>query len=213
MRTTITRDEVVQIIQKMAVELQGAQELLRELDAAQGDGDLGVTMKLGFDAVLKVLPELKDQDIGALLTKSGLTFNSAAASTMGALLATACMRSGKEAKGQMELDLSDMARMANAGVNGLRERGKASVGDKTMLDTVVPWAETLTRAESEGKSMPEALQEALQAAKQGMLSTKGMVPKMGRAAWLGERTKEMQDAGATSSYLMLKALTDYLTSE
>ena len=213
MRTTIHMEEAVQIIEKVAADLQSAQDHLRDLDAAMGDGDLGITMQLGFDGVLKGLPELKDQDIGTMLMKSGMTFNRSAASTMGALLATACMRAGKEVKGKTEIDLSDVVRMAQAGINGIRERGKADVGDKTMLDTLVPWAEALAQAESEGKSLPEALSVSRPAAEQGMLSTKGMMPKIGRASWLGERTKDVQDAGATSSYLMVKSLTEYLTAE
>jgi dihydroxyacetone kinase-like protein len=213
MKNTVTTEDVVRILEKMATDLQAAQEILRELDAAMGDGDLGVTMKLGFDGVRKALPELRQQDIGTLVTRAGLTFNGAAASTMGALLASACMRAGREVKGKTEIGLSDFVRMAQAGVAAIRERGKADVGDKTMLDTIVPWVEALAQAETEGKSFSEALSIALGVAEQGMLSTKSMMPKMGRAAWLGERTKDMQDPGATSSYLMIKSLSEYLTSD
>jgi len=212
MKNKITTEDVVRILEKMATDLQAAQEILRELDAAMGDGDLGVTMKLGFDGVRKVLPELRQQDIGTLVTRAGLTFNGAAASTMGALLASACMRAGREVKGKTEIGLSDFVRMAQAGVAAIRERGKADVGDKTMLDTLVPWVEALAQAKTEGKSLSEALSSALGVAEQGMLSTKSMMPKMGRAAWLGERTKDVQDPGATSSYLMIKSLSEYLTS-
>jgi phosphoenolpyruvate---glycerone phosphotransferase subunit DhaL len=210
MRTTITNDEFILAVEQVATELQAAQELLRELDAAMGDGDLGITMKLGFDGVRKVLPDLKGQDIGTIVTKTGLTFNSSAASTMGALLASAGMRAGREVKGKTEIDLSDLVRMAHAGVTGIRDRGKADVGDKTMLDTLVPWADALNRAAEEKKSLAEALAEALPAAERGMLSTRGMMPKAGRGSWLGERTKDVQDPGATASFLMIKSFSEYL---
>lgn len=210
MSAIITNEEFIVALEQVANDLQAAQELLRDLDAAMGDGDLGITMKLGFDGVRRVLPDLKQQDVGTIVTKAGLTFNSSAASTMGALLASACMRAGREVKGKMEIDLSDLARMAEAGVTGIRDRGKADVGDKTMLDTLVPWAEALREAALQGKALPEALALALPAAERGMLSTRGMLPKAGRGAWLGERTRDVQDPGATASYLMIKSFSEYL---
>ena len=82
-------------------------------------------------------------------------------------------------KGKTEIGLSDVARMAQAGVNGIRERGKADVGDKTMLDAVVPWAEALERSEAEGKSLAEALSVALEAAEAGHAGYQGNGPEDG----------------------------------
>src|SRR5438477_6721857 len=120
MRTTITSDDVLAIFEKMAADLEAAQGLLNELDAAVGDGDQGVTMTIGFRAVRDALPGLRGQDVGTIVAKVGQTFNGKAASTIGALLATGCLRAGKEARGKQEINLSDLASMVEAAVVGIR---------------------------------------------------------------------------------------------
>ena len=132
-----------------------------------GDGDQGVTMAIGFGAIRKVLDSLRDQDIGTILTKSGLTFNGTAASTIGALLATACMRAGREAKGKHEIGLADLATMLAAAQTGIQERGKAQVGDKTVLDALAPTVTALQAAAAAGLPLPEALRRSLAAAEVG----------------------------------------------
>ena len=125
MRTTITSADLLAAVRKMADDLEAQKGYLCELDAAVGDGDQGVTMAIGFRAVRNGLEALAGQDIGAIVTKCGLLFNGTAASTIGALIATACMRAGREAKGLREIGLPELARMAGAAEAGIRERGKA----------------------------------------------------------------------------------------
>src|SRR5512134_2409189 len=143
MRATITSADVLAILAKMATDMEAQKDYLCELDGAMGDGDQGVTMAIGFGAIRKVLDSLKDQDVGAIITKSGLAFNGTAASTIGALLAIACMRAGREARGKHEIGLADVARMLEAAQLGIQERGKAQVGDKTVLDAIPPAAAAL----------------------------------------------------------------------
>jgi len=177
-----------------------------------GDGDQGVTMAIGFGAIRKNLEALKDQDVGAIITKSGLIFNGTAASTIGALLATACMRAGREAKGKHEIGLADAAKMLEAAQIGIQERGKAQVGDKTVLDALAPTAAALKAAAEKGTPLPEALQQSLAAAEAGLKATIPMKSKIGRAAWIAERSVGHQDPGATSFYLMWKSAVEYLTA-
>lgn len=138
MRTTITSADVLAALHRMADDLEAAKDFLCQLDAAVGDGDQGVTMAIGFRAVRNGLPALQGQDIGTIITKSGLTFNGTAASTIGALLATGCMRAGREVEGRQEISLAELAKMAEAAQAGIQERGKAQVGDKTVLDMLAP---------------------------------------------------------------------------
>jgi dihydroxyacetone kinase-like protein len=112
----------------------------------------------------------------------------------------------------MEIDLHDLLRMFKAGEKGIREIGKANVADKTLLDTLVPAVSALERAKQEGKSLPEALSDFEQAAKQGMESTKELIAKVGRSSRLGERTRGHQDAGATSCYFILRAFSQALSN-
>ena len=212
MRTTITSADVLAILEKMATDMEAQKDYLCELDGAMGDGDQGVTMTLGFGAIRKNLEALKDQDVGAIITKSGLIFNGTAASTIGALLATACMRAGREAKGKREIGLADAAKMLEAAQIGIQERGKAQVGDKTVLDALAPTVVTLKAAAEKAVPLPEALTQSLAAAEAGLKATIPMKSKMGRAAWIAERSVGHQDPGATSFYLMWKSAVEYLTA-
>ena len=208
-KQTITADDFLAIFAKMADDLEAARDYLNELDAI-GDGDQGVTMTIGFRAVRDALPGLKGQDVGTIVTRAGLTFNGKAASTIGALFATACMRAGREAKGLTEVGLPELAKMAEAAVTGVKERGKADVGDKTLLDAVVPLTRELRAAADAGGTLEEGLSRALAAADEGVKSTIPMKSRIGRASWLADRTEGHQDAGATSFYLMWKSLVEWV---
>lgn len=212
MRTTITRGDLLAILRKMAADMEGQKDFLCQLDAAMGDGDQGITMAIGFRAVSAGLEAVKDQDIGTIVTKCGLTFNNAAASTIGALFATACMRAGREVKGKQEIGLTELAAMAGAAFTGIQERGKAQLGDKTVLDALAPAANALRSAADAGLPLTEALQKALAAAEAGLKSTIPMKSKIGRASWIADRTVGHQDPGATSFCLMFKSAVESLTN-
>jgi len=212
MRTTITSGDLIAILEKIATEMEGHKDYLCALDGAVGDGDQGVTMAIGFRAIRGALPEWKDQDIGTIVTKSGLTFNGTAASTIGALLATAGMRAGREAKGLQEIGLAELAKMLEAAAMGIQERGKAALGDKTVLDALVPTVAALKAAAADGSSLEAALTRSLAAAEEGLKATIPLKSKIGRASWLADRTVGHQDPGATSFYLMWKSAVEYLTA-
>lgn len=212
MSTSITAEDFLAIFWKMADDLEAAKDQLNELDAAVGDGDQGVTMTIGFRAVRDALPGLRGQDVGTIVSRVGMAFNGKAASTIGALFATGCMRAGKEARGKQEINLTELAGMVAAALAGIKERGKAEVGDKTVLETLVPLSQALSAAAAEGLPLDAALRRSLAAAEDGMKSTIPLRSKIGRASWLADRTVGHQDPGATSFYLMWKSTVDYLTS-
>jgi dihydroxyacetone kinase-like protein len=211
MRTTITNLELLALLRQMASDMAAHKDELCALDAAMGDGDQGITMTLGFGAIAAALPALADQDIGTLLTKSGLAFNGTAASTIGALLATACLRAGKAVQGKPAIGVADLAAMSAAALAGIQERGKAQVGDKTVLDALCPAATALRAAAEAGTSIEAALAQALAAAEAGVQATIPLKAKVGRAAWIAERSVGHPDPGATSFALMLKSAVEYLT--
>jgi dihydroxyacetone kinase-like protein len=212
MRTSISSQDLLALLEKMAADMEAQKDYLCQLDAAVGDGDQGVTMAIGFRAVRKGLETLAGQDIGTIILKSGMTFNGTAASTIGALLATACMRAAREAKGLQSIGPAELAKMAEAAATGIQERGKAALGDKTVLDALVPAVRALRAAAEEGVPLAEALQRSLQAAEEGVRATIPLKSKIGRAAWLADRTVGHQDPGATSFYLMWKSAVEYLTA-
>ena len=151
MAETVSGQEVLAALDRLASDLVAHAEELRALDAAIGDGDLGITITIGCGAVRDALPALDPGDIGAALSKAGMAFNRKAASTFGALVATMGMRAGREAKGRAEIGLAEIAAMCRAAAEGVKERGKSDVGQKTLLDALVPAAEALETMERVGR--------------------------------------------------------------
>jgi phosphoenolpyruvate---glycerone phosphotransferase subunit DhaL len=188
--------------------VQAAKDQLTELDAAVGDGDMGVNLNVGFKAVAEALQAMDTPETSQLLAKAGMTIANTAPSTIGILLASALLAAGKEVKGKGTLTLDDVARMTQAAARAIQDRGKAKVGDKTILEALVPAADALTAAAQEGISLQEGLSRAVAAAETGMKATVAMQSRIGRASWIGERTVGHQDAGATLCYVILKAVAD-----
>lgn len=210
---SLSNADVIECLRRMAQDVSAEAESLRALDAAIGDGDLGITVTLGFQAVVEGLPALADEataDIATTIMKSGMAFNRKAASTFGALFATMMMRAARVAKGKSEIDLSTLAEMCAAAADGVRERGKSDVGDKTLLDALVPAAQALAQAAAEGATLPAGLERAAVAAEQGARATIPMKSKIGRAAWFADRTAGIQDPGATAVSLMVRSLAGYV---
>ncbi len=210
MKERISSQGFIELLKKTSLEMEASQEKLGKLDAAAGDGDLGISVKLGFKAVREGLKDLIDEDIGTILIQSGMTFNRAGASTFGALLSTAFIRAGSKVKGLKEIGIEEIAVMVKAAVEGIEERGKASVGERTMLDAIIPAQEAIEKCVSEGVTLKESLTIGAEAAEKGAELTTGMKAKHGRAGWLAERTKNIPDAGATAIAMMLRAVSQYL---
>lgn len=212
MKETLTRDDLLAALHKMGDDLMAQAETLRELDAAIGDGDLGITVTIGFGALQEALDALADQDMSTILMRAGMAFNRKAASTFGALFATMTMRAARELKGVETIGVAELARMAAAALEGVKERGKADVGDKTMLDALAPAAEALRAAAEQGLSLGEALEQAADAAGQGAQATVEMKSSVGRASWFSERTQGVQDPGATAIHMMARSLAEYVAT-
>jgi len=195
-------DQVIAILASLTHEMQAKKDYLIELDSAIGDGDLGITADRGFQGVREGLAGHAG-DIGRILFKVGMDFSNSAGSTMGALMGTAFMRAGKQVQGQTEISLPDIVRMIRAAEDGIREKGKASPGDKTVLDAIIPARQALEQASAEGASLFQAMQRAQAAAEKGVQATVSMQAALGRARWLGERSIGHQDPGATLILLMI----------
>jgi len=206
----VTLEGMREALRRVSLDAADRAEDLRKLDAAAGDGDLGVTMTIGWGAVREALPNLGSGDLGSLLAQAGMTFNKAAASTFGVLLATALMRAGRELKGQETADLADLIRAMEGALQGVKDRGKAEVGDKTMLDSMAPAIAALKESRAAGATLAEAFAQAAQAALSAAEATAGMTPKFGRASWLGPRAAQIQDPGATAVAFMLGSFAEAL---
>ena len=184
-------------------------EKLTELDAAIGDADHGINMTRGFEAVRTKLVAAKPEDIGGLLKLVGMTLISTVGGASGPLYGTAFMRAAAVAHGKTAIDTDTAAQILNAAIGGIKDRGKAVRGEKTMLDALEPAYEAFTQAMVKGASLTDCLTLATAAAASGVEYTKTIIATKGRASYLGERSIGHQDPGATSSYLMLATLTAF----
>ena len=202
--------EFIELLRRVCLEMEASQGKLGKLDAAAGDGDLGVSVKLGFKAVREGLKSLINKDIGTTLTESGITFNRAGASTFGALLATAFICAGSKTKGLKEIGIEDIAVMIKAAAGGINERGKASLGERTMLDAIIPAQEAIEKCVAKDKTLKESLAIVAESAEKGAKLTAKMKAKHGRAGWLAERCRGVADAGAVAIAIMLRAASQYL---
>ena len=164
----------------------------------------------GYAHEISLPADLMSPTAAVETVKSGMTFNRQAASTFGALFATMMMRSAKVIRGRSSIELADIAAMCRAAAEGVQERGKAKVGDKTLLDALVPACEALEAASAEGTSLAEGLSRAATAAEEGAQATAGLKSRVGRASWFSERTEGVQDPGATAIWLMWRSLSAFV---
>lgn len=207
----LTTINMVSILKEVAADLESHSEELRQLDAVIGDGDLGVTIELGSKAIREYLASSDEDDIGQLLAKCGMCINKAIPSTFGTLLASAFMGAGKASMGKEKFGIGDLGLMGDGAIDSVKKRGRAVVGDKTMLDCLVPAVEAFKRESADGDDPKVALKEAVTAAKVGMEATISMVAKHGRASWHGEKSVGVQDAGATAMYYMIESFVRHFT--
>lgn len=183
-------------------------DFLTQLDAAIGDADHGINMDRGFKKVSGKLDSLEGEDIGNIMRQTGMALISSVGGASGPLYGTFFLKAAAAASGKQSLNLDELTALFKAGLSALMDRGKAQPGDKTIVDAMAPAVETLELASQENTDIKGALGGALVSAEQGMKRTIPMMAKKGRASYMGERSIGHQDPGATSSYLILKALYD-----
>jgi len=200
-----TSEDVMRAIQAIAAAIHEHREYLTRLDNPIGDGDHGINMDRGFQAVLEKLDGSPGQAPGALLKLVGTTLVSKVGGASGPLYGTAFLRAGMSLGNETEFGAEQVVALFNAAIEGIQARGKAHAGEKTMLDALLPAHDALRAALESGASFTDALARAAQAAHDGMKATIPMLATKGRASYLGERSIGHQDPGATSAYLMLAA--------
>jgi dihydroxyacetone kinase-like protein len=208
----MTTDLLVACLRRIVTVLHEQRQYLTDLDSAIGDADHGINMDRGFTAVGAKLDAGTAQDPGAVLKLVASTLISTVGGASGPLYGTAFLRAGTALAGKPALTLADCVAGLNAAVQGVRDRGKASPGEKTMLDALVPAQEALAAAEAEGLDLPQAFDRAATAAEEGAKATIPLLATKGRASYLGERSIGHQDPGATSSALLLRAVADTLAA-
>ncbi|MFC1737114.1 dihydroxyacetone kinase subunit DhaL [Candidatus Hydrogenedentota bacterium] len=194
------------IVSDICEMIEEKKDHLSKLDAACGDGDHGVSMARGFRAVSEKLDRYEASDIGALLKMVGMTLVSVIGGATGPLFGTIFMRAGIASAGMTETSSSHIAEMFSAALEGIQERGKAQVGDKTMVDALSPAVDSVHTSAAEGRDVVETLDLAVKAARAGADATADMLARQGKGRYLGERALGCQDAGANSIYHILESM-------
>jgi phosphoenolpyruvate---glycerone phosphotransferase subunit DhaL len=202
----IDRDDAIAWMRRFADEMaEHRQELIR-LDTAIGDGDHGTNMNRGMQKALEKLDASEQADPGAVLKTVAMALVSSVGGAAGPLYGTLLLQMGTAMAGRPEVDQVGFAAAWRKGLDGVKARGKAEVGDKTMVDALTPAIDALEQA----PDLSSGLAAAVAAAEQGMNATTPLVARKGRASYLGDRSAGHQDPGATSTYYLFKTAAETL---
>jgi dihydroxyacetone kinase-like protein len=202
----VNRDSVIDWMTRFAAEMSEHRQELVRLDTAIGDGDHGTNMDRGMRKVMEKLASSEPADPGAVLKSVSMALISSVGGAAGPLYGTLFLQIGAGLGSEAEVELPAFAQAWRKGLDGVRARGKAEPGDKTMIDALIPAVEALETA----SDLDSGLRAATQAAEDGMKATIPLVARKGRASYLGERSKDHQDPGATSTYYLFKSATEAL---
>ena len=179
---------------------------LTTLDQAIGDGDHGINMKRGFEAIAAAADEIAGLDFGPALQKAGMTLVMKVGGASGPLYGSGLMAMGKAATG-VPANPADVAALLNAAIDAIKARGKSDVGAKTMLDLLVPVAQAIAAGGA------DAVAAARKTAEDALESTRPMKATKGRASFLGDRSIGHLDPGARSSALLVNAVCDVVEGQ
>ncbi|MCC5895611.1 MAG: dihydroxyacetone kinase subunit L [Alkalibacterium sp.] len=208
----LNADHLTRYLKTVVEKIEEEKNYLSELDRKLGDGDHGVTMSIGFNAVNKKLDELTDEKkVKTVLTSAGMSFLDAVGSSVGPLYASGFIKAGNALGDKEELTDEDIFSLWTSFVDGVEHRSGAKVGDKTILDTLIPFRESLKET-SDSDGIVERFSKAVKAGKSGMEETENMQSNIGRSSRLGERSIGTKDPGATSAYLIIQTFLSYIES-
>ena len=208
--STISSQQIFAWIERYAARIAEQKDYLTQLDAAIGDADHGANMNRGLQAVLAKKADLQNADIGALLKGVAMTLISTVGGASGALYGTFFLQASTIAGNRTELSPSEFGSVLEKGLAGIVLRGKATIGDKTMVDALQPAIKAYKHSIESGETLDQALSKAASAAEEGLKSTVPLVARKGRASYLGERSAGHPDPGATSTVLLFRSAAETL---
>ena len=206
---TVSTRQIEAFIRAAAATINANAEEVTALDQAIGDGDHVTNLQRGLAALEPLTDSLGELDWSAALQKMGMTVMSTVGGASGSLYGTLFIAMSKAIKGK-DMSLPNMADAFGQGVEAMKQRGKSDVGEKTMLDVLVPVANALREAANQGLDLPELLANLNRVAEIGCESTRDMLPTKGRSSFLGERAIGCIDAGARTGQLMIAAISSVL---
>jgi|LDZT01.1.fsa_nt_gi dihydroxyacetone kinase-like protein len=209
MAIKLHREDIKKIINQLAIVFNQQKSTLNELDSKIGDGDHGLSMSRGFNAIEEYIKNNPDLTISEMLSKGGMQFNEVTGSTIGILIFSAMRSAGIKVKDKTEIDFTDLQAMLAASIEAIQKRGKAQRGQKTILDTLIPTMEYL-ESQKDTSNETDIITEAIKIAEKSAEATKDLEPQVGRARWFKERGIGNVDPGAYTGYLIIKTVGAYI---
>ena len=197
-----TQQQVELVVRTIAQTAVDNEQYFCELDSVVGDGDFGYSLARGFEKVIEGWDDVDRTDIGTFLKKVGMVVASRCGGTSGPLWGTAFMKAGMTAGAATELSGEQVVAMLRAAAEGIKGRGQSDVGDKTLLDALVPLTDRVEQELEAGADGAGVLAAAAVTAREAAEATSDMVAKRGRASYTGERSKGSVDAGAMAVAVM-----------
>ncbi len=194
------------VVRRISETILANETYFGDLDAVVGDGDFGYSLARGFEIVVDQWESFDRTDPGVFLQKVAMTISSRIGGTSGPIWGTAFLRTGAQLKGSETFEGADLVRALRAAVEGIKARGQAELGDKTLLDSLVPAIDTLEAELGNGSSRGEIVKAMAATARETADATANLQAMRGRAAYTGERSIGSVDAGATAIAVLLEAL-------
>jgi len=199
-----TTELIVRTMAEVALENR---KYFSELDGVVGDGDFGISLATGFEAVtVTKWDNLNRTNPGTFLRDVAQTFMGSVGGVTGSIWGTAFLRAGVKAGDKQDLTSEDVIEMLRSAIEGMKKRGKSDLGDKTLLDAIIPATEEFEKALQNGGTTLDALKSAAQVARQQTEEIKPWVAKCGRASYTGDRSKDTYDAGSIAIAVMAEKL-------
>ncbi len=200
-------NNIISLVEDMTEVIIKNEVYFCELDSVAGDGDFGMSVAKGFKQLKNEWEDIPKNDIGEFLKGCSMVITEYCGGASGPIWGSAFRSASKYAAGKSELNLSEFAAMMQSAVEGIQKRGGAKLGDKTLLDALIPTVESLKESAQNGEDMLVAMRKGAEAAVAGAEKTKQMVATKGRASYVGERSMNFPDAGAAAIGIIFTEIT------
>lgn len=205
---TTAMNRLERILRTIAETCVQQEQYFSDLDSVVGDGDFGFSLARGFEGLLEQWEELRRDDAGALLQSTAVCLSARIGGTSGPIWGTAFVRAGNSVKGMTDLTPRDVVEMLRSAIDGIKARGDADVGDKTLLDALVPMTDEIERMATEGGDAQSIAKAAAHCARLAAESTSGLVARRGRASYSGDRSIGVPDPGAIAVAVLAEAIAE-----
>jgi phosphoenolpyruvate---glycerone phosphotransferase subunit DhaL len=198
--------DIVSLIDKMSEIIIENEVYFCDLDSSAGDGDFGMSLAKGFKELRAVWDELPQENIGGFLSSCGKVITEYCGGASGPIWGSAFRSAGKYASGKQNLNLAELGELLQSAVDGIQKTGGAKLGDKTLLDALIPATESLKSSSADFDNLLDAMKKAASEAVTGAENTKKIVATKGRATYLGDRSIGFPDAGAVAIGIIFTGL-------